>query len=249
MCAREAGQRMASGPHLLRIPTHFALARLPLKERASFACGGRITPHNRRSPFPRRTIGAVQTLALGRRMGPGSTTGRPCPTGLPPTTSITGHIIRERVLTLCHPYVGRPHTTRQQSGLHVGHTIELGKIERTLDPQSLREQCWQDEDGGIAPPDVVQWKAGKTMATTQAVETLDTPESLAELRQRIEHLEAENAAMRPIVLRVAEARMYRDAVTMIESCPHCSLKRGGTYGYSGTHDEQCVVSRARALGF
>ncbi len=73
--------------------------------------------------------------------------------------------------------------------------------------------------------------------------------TIEELRLRVRQLEAENAAMRPIVLRMAEARMCRDAVTMIESCPHCSLKRGGAYGYSGVHDEKCVVSQARALGF
>src|SRR5438105_4604041 len=38
-------------------------------------------------------------------------------------------------------------------------------------------------------------------------------------------------------------------VTMIESCPHCSLKLGGEYGYTGKHDEQCIVSQARRLGF
>ena len=70
-----------------------------------------------------------------------------------------------------------------------------------------------------------------------------------ELRLFAQRLEAENAAMRPIVLRVAEARICRDAVTMIESCPHCSLRRGGTFGYSGVHDENCVVSQARRLGF
>lgn len=80
-------------------------------------------------------------------------------------------------------------------------------------------------------------------ATETATETTDA------LRLRVQQLEAEIAAMRPIVLRVAEARMYRDAVTMLESCPHCSLKRGGTYGYSGKHDEDCVVSQARRLGF
>ena len=69
------------------------------------------------------------------------------------------------------------------------------------------------------------------------------------LHLRVQQLEAEIAAMRPIVLRVAEARMCRDAVTMLESCPHCSLKRGGEYGYSGKHDEGCVVSQARRLGF
>jgi hypothetical protein len=70
-----------------------------------------------------------------------------------------------------------------------------------------------------------------------------------ELRLFAQRLEAENAAMRPIVLRVAEARICRDAVTMIESCPHCSLRRGATLGYGGVHDENCVVSQARRLGF
>jgi hypothetical protein len=69
------------------------------------------------------------------------------------------------------------------------------------------------------------------------------------LHLHVQELEAEIAAMRPIVLRVAEARMCRDAATMLESCPHCSLKRGGEYGYSGKHDESCVVSQARRLGF
>jgi len=69
------------------------------------------------------------------------------------------------------------------------------------------------------------------------------------LRQRVRRLEADNEAMRAIVLRVAEARMARDPVTHIESCLHCPLKRGGEYGYAGTHAETCIVSRARALGF
>jgi hypothetical protein len=69
------------------------------------------------------------------------------------------------------------------------------------------------------------------------------------MEEIVERLTAENAAMRPIVLRMAESRMCRDMVTMIESCPHCSLKHGGEYGYSGTHDETCVVSQARRLGF
>lgn len=81
------------------------------------------------------------------------------------------------------------------------------------------------------------------MAESTATETMDA------LRLRVQQLEAEIAAMRPIVLRVAEARMYRDTVTMLESCPHCTLKRGGEYGYSGKHDENCVVSQARRLGF
>jgi hypothetical protein len=81
------------------------------------------------------------------------------------------------------------------------------------------------------------------MEKVEVTETLDT------LRQRVRQLEDANAAMRPIVLRMAEARMCRDAVTSIESCPHCSLKRGGEYGYAGKHDESCVVSQARRLGF
>ena len=77
--------------------------------------------------------------------------------------------------------------------------------------------------------------------------TVDTIETMDALRLRVRQLEAENAAMRPIVVRMAEARMCRDMVTMIESCPHCSLKRGGEYGYRVTHDEACVVAQARRL--
>jgi hypothetical protein len=81
------------------------------------------------------------------------------------------------------------------------------------------------------------------------VETIQTADTLAALRLRVQELEAEHVTMRAIVLRMAEARMCRDMVTMVESCPHCSLKRGGEYGYSGQHDETCVVSQARRLGF
>lgn len=84
------------------------------------------------------------------------------------------------------------------------------------------------------------------MKRTSPVKTQDMVETL---RLRIQQLEVENAAMRPIVVRMAEARMCRDAGTMIESCPHCSLKRGGTYGYAAQHDTDCVVTSARALGF
>lgn len=81
------------------------------------------------------------------------------------------------------------------------------------------------------------------MPQIENVETVET------LHMRIQTLESENAALRPIVLRVAEARMCRDMATMIESCPYCTLKRGGEYGYSGKHDETCIVTQARALGF
>jgi hypothetical protein len=73
--------------------------------------------------------------------------------------------------------------------------------------------------------------------------------AIDELRLLAQRLETENAAMRPIVLRMAEARMCRDAVTMVESCLQCSLKRGVGFGYSGVHDENCMVSQARRLGF
>jgi predicted nucleic acid binding AN1-type Zn finger protein len=75
------------------------------------------------------------------------------------------------------------------------------------------------------------------------------PVTLESLQLRVRQLEAENAAMRPIVQRMAEGRICRDAVTMIEACPHCSVKRGGEFGYSGKHDANCVVTLARALGY
>lgn len=87
------------------------------------------------------------------------------------------------------------------------------------------------------------------MAASEIVNTSGSADELAALRERVGQLEAENAVMRRIVLRVAEARMCRDVTTMIESCPHCSLKRGGAYGYIGHHDERCIVSEARRLGF
>jgi hypothetical protein len=80
-------------------------------------------------------------------------------------------------------------------------------------------------------------------------DTPDTTASLDALRLQVRQLEATIAAMRPIVLRMAEARMCRDAVTMVESCLQCSLKRGVGFGYSGVHDENCMVSQARRLGF
>jgi hypothetical protein len=82
----------------------------------------------------------------------------------------------------------------------------------------------------------------QTMEAAEHVETVDT------LRLQVQQLEAEIAAMRPIIQRMAEARMCLDTVTMIESCPHCSLKRGGAYGYTGKHDATCMVTRARELG-
>jgi hypothetical protein len=83
----------------------------------------------------------------------------------------------------------------------------------------------------------------------QLIETPETSETVETLRLRIQTLEGENAALRLIALRVAEARMCRDMATMIESCPYCTLKRGGEYGYSGKHDETCIVTQARTLGF
>ena len=92
-------------------------------------------------------------------------------------------------------------------------------------------------------------KARNKMRESGTVEAVDGLDTVDTLRERVRRLEADNTAMRAIVLRMAEARMCRDTVTMIESCPHCSLKRGGEYGYSGKHDENCVVSQARQLGF
>jgi hypothetical protein len=81
------------------------------------------------------------------------------------------------------------------------------------------------------------------VSETDSVETADA------LRLHMQRLEADLAALRKIALRTAEARMCRDPNTMIESCPHCSLKRGGEFGYSGKHDESCVVTQARTLGY
>ena len=87
------------------------------------------------------------------------------------------------------------------------------------------------------------------MQDTPQTQPIETSESVETLRLRIQTLEAEIAVMRPILLRVAEARMCRDMATMIESCPYCTLKRGGEYGYGGKHDEACIVTQARTLGF
>lgn len=81
------------------------------------------------------------------------------------------------------------------------------------------------------------------MEAAESIETVDT------LQLRVQQLEAEIAAMRPIVVRMAEARMCLDTITMVESCPQCSLKRGGAYGYTGKHDATCMVTQARQLGF
>lgn len=45
--------------------------------------------------------------------------------------------------------------------------------------------------------------------------------NIEELRLFARRLQAENVAMRPIVLRMAEARICRNSVTMVESCPQC----------------------------
>ncbi|HEX5548443.1 MAG TPA: hypothetical protein VFX24_13610 [Ktedonobacterales bacterium] len=87
------------------------------------------------------------------------------------------------------------------------------------------------------------------MQDTPRAEPIETSESVEALRLRIQTLETDIAAMRPILLRVAEARMCRDMATMIESCPYCTLKRGGEFGYGGKHDEACIVTQARTLGF
>lgn len=68
-------------------------------------------------------------------------------------------------------------------------------------------------------------------------------------RERIRTLEATNDTMRAIVSIVAEGRTSWEAATGVETCRFCSLKRGGEYGYRAHHDETCIVSQARRLGF
>jgi len=76
----------------------------------------------------------------------------------------------------------------------------------------------------------------------------ETTEAVA-LREQVSQLETTNASMRSILLVVASGLMFWDPATGIESCRFCSLKRGGEFGYSSKHDETCIVSRARELGF
>ena len=76
----------------------------------------------------------------------------------------------------------------------------------------------------------------------------ETPD-MVDLREQMRQLEATNTAMRAILLVVASGLMSWDPATGIESCRFCSLKRGGEFGYSSKHDDDCIVTRARALGF
>jgi hypothetical protein len=51
--------------------------------------------------------------------------------------------------------------------------------------------------------------------------------TIEELRLLVRRLETENAAMRPIVLRMAEARMCRDTVTVVSVIAStCSMVKG-----------------------
>ncbi len=68
--------------------------------------------------------------------------------------------------------------------------------------------------------DVTLGEGKKTMEEVATVEPLDA------LRLSMEALEAKNVTMRPIVLWMAKARWRFNSVTMIESRPHSSLKRG-----------------------
>ena len=92
-------------------------------------------------------------------------------------------------------------------------------------------------------------KGCQTMDESRPVQAAEELECVDALRLRVQALDAEREALGAIVLRVTEARMCRDKVTMIETCPHCSLKRGSDYGYGGTHDEHRVVTQACWLGF
>jgi len=81
---------------------------------------------------------------------------------------------------------------------------------------------------------------------------MDEPKVTYSPRLHVQGLEAETASMHQVVLRMTEARMCRDAATMIdmiESCPHRSLKRGEECGYAREHGEDCAVSQARWLGY
>jgi len=85
-------------------------------------------------------------------------------------------------------------------------------------------------------------------AANAAGAVAETTEMVA-LRDQVSALEATNASMRSILLVVASGLMFWDPTTGIETCRFCSLKRGGEFGYSSKHDETCIVSRARELGF
>ena len=91
----------------------------------------------------------------------------------------------------------------------------------------------------------------ESVATTQTAAMPDgaAPVTVAALQEQLRQLEATNAAMRSILLIVAEGRTSWEASTGIETCRFCSLKRGGEYGYRSHHDETCIVTRARLLGF
>ena len=78
------------------------------------------------------------------------------------------------------------------------------------------------------------------------VVTLETADTFP---LRVQQLNIENAALRPIIVRMVETCMCLDGVAKIESYPHCSLKRGGEYSYAWKHDKMYVVTQARQLGF
>lgn len=59
------------------------------------------------------------------------------------------------------------------------------------------------------------------------------------LRLLVQHLETENAAMRPIVLRMAEARMCRDTVTVVSVIGStCSMVKGAINALRVTPSEE-----------
>jgi hypothetical protein len=76
-----------------------------------------------------------------------------------------------------------------------------------------------------------------------------TKESVEALRSYPDGPETERATTRVIVPRVAEGRMCRDSTTMIDSCLICSLAHGDEYAYAAKHNEACMVTQTRALGF
>lgn len=92
-------------------------------------------------------------------------------------------------------------------------------------------------------------KGRLTVNESRPAQTAEELETVDAMRFRVPALEAEREAMRAFAPRIAEARIDRDMLTMTESCPYCSLQRPGEYGYSGAHDEHCVVDPAPRLGF
>ncbi len=91
-------------------------------------------------------------------------------------------------------------------------------------------------------------KGRETVNESRPAQTAEELETVGAMRLRVRALDADREAMRAFALRVAEASMGRDTLAVTELCPHCSLKRQGEYGYSGTRYENNVVDQVRRQG-